>query len=294
MINIQKQIKEATKNLDITNKAMLVSLSVSVYHGSKIDRKLTQEITKAKNANRKSVKAVKELIDVTTYINPIVAIRNIARLDNYKLTLPWLDDGTRILPFKHFQKYQDMMAEHQANFIKQVKFLIENKDKILESAPVFLGDLYDSTDYKGWENLEDKFKFDWVFLPFPSDQDFRVSIPVQNVEYTAKKIEDTLVKANKEAWNRLYFVINNVVTKLTDYNDGKINRFHDTLIDNIRDVLDILPGLNITDDNDLNNIIKHAKDKFSTVNPQALREDESLRNDTIKEANLFLKKMKLS
>ena len=69
--------------------------------------------------------------------------------------------------------------------------------------------------------------------------------------------------------------------------------FRDSLIENVRELTEILPSLNIVSDPDIADLIKQTqKDIGSISDVKALRKDPEYRKDVAKSASKILKQMK--
>ena len=131
---------------------------------------------------------------------------------------------------------------------------------------------------------------DMTVLPIPSD-DFRVDIASSELENIRKqvgeKVESSIENAMREAWQRLYDKVQHIADKLSDNK----NIFRDTMIDNLKELCDILKRMNITDDVNLENIRQQVDTKLANNNPESLRLDLDLRRQKAIESREILKQM---
>jgi Asp-tRNA(Asn)/Glu-tRNA(Gln) amidotransferase C subunit len=70
------------------------------------------------------------------------------------------------------------------------------------------------------------------------------------------------------------------------------NKFKNSLVNNINELCDLLPKLNITNDPELQTSVAEIKIKLTAYDPQTLREDKTARSETAMEAQKILNKMR--
>src|SRR5271168_2198485 len=95
--------------MDISTRALLVNTTVRVWTGLKRDRGLTREICDLKGAENNAVRANKSLLG--NRIGKVEAAERAVRLAVAERTLPWMDDGTRILKGAAYMAFTEAMAE---------------------------------------------------------------------------------------------------------------------------------------------------------------------------------------
>jgi len=91
-----------------------------------------------------------------------------------------------------------------------------------------------------------------------------------------------------DLWNRLYRVVNHMAERLADPE----NKFKNSLVDNIVDLCDLLPRLNITSDPKLEKALLEVRQKLTAYDSQTLRDSNDIRSQTALEAQKILDKMK--
>jgi hypothetical protein len=95
--------------MDISARALLVNTTVRVWTGEKRDRAITREICTMKGAEDNAVRANKSLLG--EHIHGVQAAERAVRHAVNERTLPWMDDGTRILKGAVFMAFTEAMAE---------------------------------------------------------------------------------------------------------------------------------------------------------------------------------------
>jgi len=167
---------------------------------------------------------------------------------------------------------------------------IDDYPRLIQNAQVSLGKLYNASDYPDIEDLKSKFDMDIRVMPVPAD-DFRVSIPDSELAQVradvGAQVESATTKAMGEAWQRLYDRVKHISDKLHDPK----SIFRDTLIDNTRDICDVLKRLNINDDDNLEQLRAEVEQSFTKLHPESLRNDPHLRTRKSNEASDIMKRM---
>jgi hypothetical protein len=153
-----------------------------------------------------------------------------------------------------------------------------------------LGDLFNEHDYPDVDDLRNKYRFSVKFSPVPDVGDWRVDIgnDAQQVlkESYANAYSANLEQAYQDVWTRTHEALLNMSSKLSG-NNKQI--FRDSLVSNVKDMVDLLDKFNVTDDPKM----KEAKAKIQSalvgITPDALREDDDLRLDTKSKVDELLK-----
>src|SRR5262249_49231809 len=157
----------------IQTKSMLATLSISMFSPRKTDKKVTREVIDQHQAAESAGKFVKQLLPEEA-LEAIKKLQNEARQFHYENTLPWSDEGGRILPSAHYMTYVDKMREFGARFDPLVDAFLERYEEYKETARSRLNGMFNPNDYPSKERVRKKFKFKSAFLPFPDGADFRV------------------------------------------------------------------------------------------------------------------------
>ena len=266
----------------VARSAMLVDLAISTYSGRKQDRKTQEEVTTAKGSGSKKAASVyKSLFADCKELDAITKYQAQARAMHYRLTLPWSDNGQRLLPTKALLEYQDTMGKCKTEFESLVdKFLIKY-DTLVAAAAFQLGTLFDRNEYPASEQVGRKFSMFSSFTPLPTSGDFRLDIEssVQQeliTQYEARAAAQ-LAQANQESWTRLHTALSKISDRLKVDVEGKKNVFHDTLVTNAIELCDLLTVMNVTGDRDLERARRRLQDALEGVTPKELRDEDSTR-----------------
>ncbi|MBC6714769.1 hypothetical protein H9Q09_01035 [Aurantimonas sp. DM33-3] len=298
-MNAISPIRAATDSVasnTLAARAMIVTLSMSQWTGRRLDRQITDEVNSSHNAAADAGRYNKLLLDKTA-LDPIAKIANAARTEFNERTLPWLDGGSRIMSNQLYMQHAAWFRRVKGEFDAAVDAFIAEYPKHVADARVRLNGMFNLDDYPTVSEIRDKFSIDMKVMPVPSADDFRVSMSEAQAAEIRAEIEAHVQKATKTAvsdvYRRIAEVTGRMVERLNGYKPakGKGDRsegiFKDSLVENVRDLIGILPSLNITGDPEL----AAMADKLAPLaayDAAVLRKDEGKRRDVAAEAAKIL------
>jgi len=274
----------------LQEKAVIVFLTIKKWSNRKYDKKVSKEVES--NYHAFDAGRYNKILINQDAVNSISKIDGEARKFHYYNTLPWGDDGGRILPSKNYFDYMNGIDDLKRRFWIEVDKFLDSYDQYKSAAQSRLNGLFNESDYPDSYFLRRKYEFSYHVLPLPSGDDFRISLSESEIRKLSSNVEKRMMEtqeyAMKSLWQRLYDAIEHIVERLSD-NDA---RFKDSLINNVVELTGILPKLNITNDQNLERLRKDIEDKICTVTPAAIRANHGLRKHTASYAEKVLKDMK--
>lgn len=277
---------------NISNRALLVTLSLSMWTARKHDRKASAEIAIAHESSEKMGRYWKRLLptDAASY-EECKRLRSECRDWHYHNTLPWTQDGQQILPSANYFAYTEQMRKYRAQIEAADAAFYDDYPALRENAKQLLKSLWSELDYPSVDILRSKCRMDINFMPMPDAQDFRVALGDGEVDRIRKDIEQQVHEATeiamRDIWQRLYDAVSRMSQRLNDP-DGI---FRNSLVGNVRELCDLLPRLNIAQDHVLDALVKEVEDKLSKADADDLRDDDKLRKSIAKQAAAIEKKM---
>lgn len=233
----------------LQNSAMLANLTVRAWGARKHDKAVSAEVDVA-HAAQDGGRYNKMLISKTA-LDPLAQQAGRVRKYHYSMTLPWGDNGDRLLPAKAYMDYTASMRKFKDECEKLTKTFVGEYPQLVSDARNRLGTMYDAQDYPDVSDIRDRFGIAVGFMPVPDAKDFRVDVGDEALEEIRAGINAAVAErqagAVKECWSRLFTVVNALYTMMCK--DKPL--FKDSLIENIRDLVELVPKLNITDDPEL-------------------------------------------
>ncbi len=280
----------------LSSRAMLCSLSISMWSARKHDPEASEEIAQRHGAQADAGRYHKVLLPKTA-LSEIQKIVSDARQEHYFMTLPWDDNGYRVLPAAAHMDHTERMRDLSNRFSPAVETLAQQFGQLVEEAKVRLGGLFRPEDYPSPEELRSKFSFETKVMPLPDAGDFRVTLGDEEKERIKRQItatvEASLQVASRELWQRLYEAVSHLAERLQAYkvtDDGVEHPFRDSVVTNLVKLVDVLPKLNVTGDPELERLAAQVRTSL-LVDPKELRESELVRSETAKAASAIAAKM---
>jgi hypothetical protein len=275
----------------LSKKALLSKFTMQLWSGRKQDKEVNRTVDKINDAHNAG-NFTKKLIDDPLFAKLGYIIRQ-AYVYHQKMTIPWLYKGVGILPMKLYIEYTKRLREYSEELQKAKRDFQEQLPSIIEKEKTSgrLGKLFNPSDYPEFNDLVSKFNIDIKFAPVPESGHFIVDLQNEDMLRLKSEFDDFEKQVKKEAasdlWNRLYEVVKHMAEKLSDPKAS----FKDTLVSNIAEICSILPSLNIMDDENLNEMVRHVEKYLVNCDPQTLRTDKGNRLLVAKDAKIILKTM---
>lgn len=286
----------------ITSKAVLVNPSFASWSGQRQDKKVSREIEDSKGAKHGSGTYRKHLIDPE--VPDLKAIREAisqARQYHYTMTLPWGDDGSRLLSTVAFTEYMAKMGEFKSRIEQHAESFVQNYPAYKSIAKSQLNGLYNESDYPTVESVRTKFGMRLKVNPVPDSNDLRIDIGADELARVRAMVEEETQKAVSSAimdvLRRLKSCVDDMMSRLTAYavdDKGKPQHpFRDSVVSNMQDLLEIVPKLNVTNDERINEITRQIRESLVAHSPQVLRDNHFTRQDVVAKAAELSKAMEL-
>lgn len=275
----------------LTERAMTVNLSISTWQGYRLDREASRQVTTAAGADADAARVNKHLVPKAA-LAPVVTASNAIRSHFYEKTLPWRDNGDRILTRK---LYMDFIQEHEklvADFEREVDLFLTTKyPSAIEQAEFRMGELFDRDDYPPVAALRHRFRASLDIDAITTANDFRVQIDADQADKVKASMESAaearVHRAMQDVWVRLADVIGKFHERMA--NEDAI--FRDSTINNIHELIELIPGLNVLDDPEVERVRALVEKKFGNVDPKDVRKNPDYRAELAGEAKDVMDKV---
>ena len=275
----------------ITERAMLAAVHISIWTAIKHDRKVSREVAEQHGAYAGAGRYNKQLLREAERLESLRALSGQIRQYFYKITLPWSDEGYRLLPAHFYFELTTKMREFELAFVQQVEEFLAVYPSYIEQVRPELNGLFREEDYPSTEKLRNKFGVKLEVLPIPSGNDFRVTLSEEEQARVAREIDEnvrqSLQKGTEDLWTRLKGVVAHMVERLNEPE----SRFHASLVTNICELVELLPRLNVNQDEKLNRFAGEIRDRLCGFTARDLKKNEILRAATANDAAEILTKM---
>lgn len=280
----------------LASRAMIVSLSISQWSGRRLDREITDEVNRDHGAAADAGRYNKLLLPKEA-LSKIQSVVSETRAEFLKRTLPWMDNGGRIMSADGYLNHASWIRSQQAKYERAVDQFIAAYPSYVQDARARLNGMFKPEDYPDAEVLRGKFGMECRVLPVPTSDDFRVEMSEAQARRIRQDIERHLAVATTAAvsdvYRRVAEVTSRMVERLNAYRPAAAKGersegvFRDSLVENVRDLISVLPALNITGDPELSAMVDRLK-PLAEFDADVLREDEGKRRDVAAEAQAIL------
>jgi hypothetical protein len=277
--------------MNLSDRAVLVQLSISTWTARKHDRSVTKSAVDSYHAAASAGRFNKVLLPGSQELDDVLAYGRGMRNFFYENTLAWGLEGQRVLPSANFLTFVNEMRNRKDAFNRLIDAFVDKYEDRVEQAKLHLGGMYNSEDYPPVEQIRKKFAVDLATFPVPTS-DFRVqNISDEELEQVrgdvTRRVLDAQKLAMNDAWGRLKDRVEKFYEKMAD----PASIFRDTLVENMRETCDLLSRLNVMDDPDLNAIRDEVRATLAGYDPDSLRLDPDLRSNTAAKAKAIMDKM---
>jgi len=289
-------MNELPPRLNIDTAAMIVEFNASVWTARKLDRSATDELVHDKNAKAKDAARVnKHLLAGRNELEIIQKHVTSTRTYVYEQTMPWSDNGQRLLPASKFIAFEQSMGDRRLEFDKLVQSFMGIYPTLITAQAMALGDMFKRADFPSVHELPSKFAWTLGYLPVPKAGDFRIDIGDKAQKELREKLEklseERVSAAHRSLWERLHEHLTRMADRLqvdTVQGEEKPRRFHDTLVTGGVEMCDLLKELNLTGDQDLENARRTLEQALLGVEPDELRKNMDARQHVASEVKKIL------
>jgi hypothetical protein len=275
----------------IQERAMLAAVHISIWTAVKHDRGVSRDVAERNGAPQNAGRYNKQLLRGADKLDQLRTLAGQVRRYFYKITLPWTDEGYRLLPGNLYFDLTARMREFKAQFEQGVDEFLQVYPQYIEHVRPELNGLFREEDYPAADKLRRKFGVKLEVLPIPTGNDFRVQMSAEEQARVAREIDtnvrQSLARGAEDLWKRLRDVVSHMVDRLNEPE----SRFHATLVTNILDLVELLPKLNVTADPELDRFAEEARQKLCTHTAHDLKKHESLRVATAADAAGIVSRM---
>src|ERR1700727_3653068 len=260
----------------ITERAMLAAVHISVWTAVKHDRKISRDVAHQHGAHDGAGRYNKQLLCGAEKLDALRTLAGQIRQHFYKITLPWADEGYRLLPAHFYFELTTQMREFERAFSQSIDEFLEVYPSYIDQVRPELNGLVREEDYPSAEKLRAKFGVKLEVLPIPSGADFRVQMSAEEQARVSREIDasvrESLMRGTEDLWKRLREVVTHMVDRLNEPE----SRFHGSLVTNVLDLVDILPRLNVNGDADPNRFADQIKQHLCNYSAQDLKKHDLL------------------
>lgn len=263
--------------MSIVNDCMVVNLQIGLWMGYRFDRDATRRAIYHENATEDAARVNKHLVSKDALKRIVSAVGSL-RTQFYEQTLPWKDNGDRLLTRDMYKVFIEEHARLRDEFNNEVEhFLMVAYPRARDNARVRLGDMFKENDYPEVADLRRKFYVNLDIDAVTVAGDFRVTLDQEHLDTVRRDIEqavaDRISRAVGDVWERLS-------DKLTHFHDKMADEkavFKVSTVEQLQDLVAMIPSLNVTNDPRLTQIAKDVERAIAHIDAPILRKDKAVR-----------------
>ena len=274
----------------LNKKAVLVTLSLSTFSPRKTDKRATRQVLTQHAAASDGGRFIKNLLPDEA-IEPIQKLDGELRQFHYDNTVPWGDEGQRLLPILRYETYTERMRRSRAQRESLVQRFLENYESWVKGAASRLSGLHNPGDYPAREDVAKKFQFKLHCQPVPDAGDFRVDVANEELDALRSSVNERLAEAARLAHQDLCRRLAQPLAAMVERLFQPDAVFRDTLVGNLHQIVDLIPALNITGDAQLETVRQRVLADLSHYTPDQLRENKHDRKAAAAKAQAILEQM---
>lgn len=275
----------------ITERAMLAAVHIRVWSAVKHDRKVSREVADRHGAHAGAGRYNKQLLTGASKLEELRSLAGQVRQYFYRITLPWSDEGLRLLPNDLYFDFMGRMREFEAAFDQAVEDFLVVYPQYIDQVRPELNELFRDDDYPSVERLREKFGVQLEILPVHTGSDFRVKMSAEEQARIAREIDENVRKRLMNGTDELWKRLREVVAHMADRLNEPETRFHTSMVTNVAELVEILPQLNVNGDPDLNRLAAEVRDRLCNHSSQELKKHDLLRVTTAADAANIVERM---
>ena len=260
--------------MNLTHDAMLVSLRITAWSGRLYDRQASNQVAAHHDAAASAGRYNKRLLPKAAFA-ALTATMSESRSQHYANSLPWDDQGSRLLTVANYERYTELLDRLRERMVRERARFIEDYDDNVDQSRLDLGRLFRIEDYPSKEALRGRFGIRYRVTPVPDADHFMAKLASDDTARVKRdiehQIEERLHDAVGDLYRRLGEAVERVSERLQESGDGKPLVFRDSMISNIRDLVDVVPRLNIFGDDRLAQLCEQVKERIASADPNTLR-----------------------
>lgn len=278
--------------IDISGRALLVSLSISTLGNTRKDARITKETNEAHGADETAGRYSKHLLPPET-LEPINQHSTAWRKWHRLQTLPWMDDGARIITTQNYADYTEGTRERRRKFETLRDEFLAVYPQLVADAPQRLNGMHNPADYLPMEIVKSKFGVKTTFTPLPLAGDFRAQLQTDEIEQLKTDYEQAMASAVESAKADVVRRLKEPLAHMAEIlrkKDGKGTRIDSGLVENLRQAVLLIPQLQLEQDERFSELLKSA-DSLADTDVDGLRKSAVMRRDTADEAERIVAKL---
>ena len=231
------------------------------------------------DAEGKYLSAAKRLIDTSdATFRSVTSIKTKATAYFKGVSLPYPDPGIRLIRRDDIDEIDSRMRIFVEELEGAVRELDAHLDELKDEARQRLGSLFCEADYP--TSVVGLFEIAWEFPSVePPGYLRRLNPELYEAECqrVSARFDEAVAMAEAAFVDELNKLVEHLSDRLSGSDDGKPKIFRDSVVDNFSEFFQRFRHLNVRSNEQLDEVVARAESVLSGVNPQQLRDSDTLR-----------------
>lgn len=266
----------------LSDRAILLSWRISQWSGMATENNGARLVEASAGAEHGVVKARKVLMPDFPELTAIHKFNATKRVEFNTRTLAY-SDGSRLAPVAIAEDLIIDVGEWMKEGEALADLAATAYSDHLDAAEKKLGTLFDRRLYPDITQFRNKFSYRLTPTTVPDTDTLRnfPGFSKDEVDKIVAQAEDSLKEsanaAVRDVWERIYNVTTAMHTRLEVPIGDKGSIFRDTLVTNVKELVDLLPKLNLFNDQSITDMVEAMRKELCGANPEVLRTDAAAR-----------------
>lgn len=268
-----------SKTIDGVLVAMTKGCGLS---GSKIDKEMTREVEKDKDAGEGAGTWSNKLFPPKACgaRNSFTNLRrHMGQMYTWHMenTYVFEDELWRILPNKRIAAYKQVVEiDGKAKTLELLETFLQDypnlKDLARTPRPNGRGELYKESDYPDEATIRAKFHYEVDYRPIPNGSALNAELFQEQIDKLNQLHEQRLAESNITLVNRFLEPFKLLQEQLKDTKQRKLA----PVLDRIREFAQIVPSLDLSGNSELLSLAQQIDLSFAEITPEVLKRDEDM------------------
>lgn len=295
-----------TNAFDFATCTTLVGIEGSLFQWSKQDKTAASNAADSDAAQVDRYTLYIRMIPKEDRLEPQQILSEARRFIDFPKGIKWDKNGNSAIKNVELEGVLGDLEVFRQKFYDAVQKLVDKLPELETKARHDLNGAFDRLGFPTAQEVKSRYSFDIRVGVAPSPNDIRcqgVSAKAKaHIEAAVRKDQDNkLADLHKQVVGALDASLSRVVNNLTDFSEGKIARFEDSLVTNLAELVEALPRLNIAGDRAVDQTIARSRGLLTglqkALTEQTLRDKKSeagpkVRKEIATEAKDILSKLK--
>lgn len=290
----QRDLAEAVRSM-----GLLADLTINMWSGERTDSAIGARVKADAGAVGNTGRYIKNLMaGCDDKLKDLLSAYSSARTAHYKLTLPWIANpqegtrmqGPRLLPNLLFDRYITELSTLRNTAQAKLSDFVSEYPSLIQRAMANLAGMAKPEDYPSQDQISNAFKFQFDFAPIPSSSSFPNLHPnALRALSTAlhKRQQNSALQAQAAMWERVREHVKHLADRLKDPDAT----FKEASVENVRELLTLLPGYNVTGDERVQDVQSDIENMLKGITSKDIRKDNNLRAAVANDAKAITEKL---